>query len=267
MPISSLTWDPEQARVHVVWTGTPAASVTIWRRAGRYAAPWTFVRSAYNVSGMTGLVEVHDYEMPIDGQEIEYVSKAGTAIPTEASPGTAPMFITVQADLPWLRHLGKPNLSLACVVESVGDPSRSGRLAIYEPHGRVFPVSVHDVRASRRGTVRLLTRTADESARMRAVTADGSPLLLQLMNGTDLDWADCYMAIEDAVEGKLSTHSKTPVRIWTLTYVETDRPAGDVQPAEPTRTYATVLTETPTYQAVRNDTPTYLQVLLGSGAS
>lgn len=261
MPIT-LTHDPLAARVRVVWTGSSSVT-TVWRRAGRYNAPWTFVRGAYGADTSTGLLDVWDYEMPIDGVEIEYCSKTGTAIPTESSPGFNLTTITVQAEYAWLRHLGIPSLNMPCIVQSIGDLSNPGRVSVYEPHGRKHPVVVHDVRSSRRGTVRLMTRSADESARMRAISDDGAPLLLQLPNARAVDFDDCYMAVHDLAETKIIEGSSSPTRIWTFSFTEVDRPAGDQQPAEPTRTYANVLAEQPTYAAVRQDTPTYKDVLLG----
>jgi hypothetical protein len=259
-----LTYDESAARVRLVWTGSATATVTLWRRAGRYNAPWTFVRGAFGVSGLTGLIDVWDYEMPIDGTPTEYCSKSGTGIPTVASPGANLTSITVLTEFPWLRHLGIPALNMPCTVQSIGDLSNPGRLAVYEPHGRKHPVLVHDVRGSRRGVVRLLTRTADESARIRSIAADGAPLLLQTPDAVEIDFEDCYMGVHDLAETRIIEGSRSPARIWSFSFTEVDRPAGDAQPAVPTRTYATALSESPTYADARTDYPTYTDALLGT---
>lgn len=256
------TWEADFARVKLLWSGTPVATITLWRRSRRYDAEWTFVRSAYGVNGTTGAISIYDYEMPIDGNEVEYAAKSGTAIPTEASPGSDLTTILVQADAPWLRHLGMPIKNTPVIVQSISDMTRPARQSVYEPVNRPDPVVVYDVRGSRRGTVRLLAPSADDSAAIRTAIADGAPLLLQLPNAIEADFPDCYMAIGEASDAKLVEHSKSSAKLWTFPFIEVARPAGDVLPTT-ARTWADVLAEQPTWDAVRQDTPTWLDVMEG----
>lgn len=259
MATLELSWETTYARVRIVATGIEWETATIWRRAGRSQPQWTFVRSAYGADTTSGALVAYDYEMPIDGQEITYAIAEGTTPP----PFDAPTWtITVEADQPWLRHLGVPGLSMPVTVATIDTIDHPGRIGIYEIVGRRDPVTVHDVRGSRRGTLTLLTRTADEAARMRTVIADGAPLLLQL-SCVPVDFADCYMAITSVALSRVNPGRTTSTaRTWEFAYVEVARPAGEVG-FHAGRVWADVLAEQPTWAQVAAETPTWLHVLLG----
>lgn len=253
-----LTWDPLHARVWIVASDVPGPTATLWRRAGRDLAAWAFVRSAYDVDTATGSLVRYDYEMPIDGQTVQYAITQGTALPSVA---TQRWEISPKAETPWLRDLGFPGRSTPVTVQSMTDISRPGRVGVYDVAGRADPVTVHDVRSSRRGSVILLTRDLSQASAMRDILETGAPLLLQVSE-SNADFEDCYMALLDASSVKIMPESLTSVsKLWTLEYVEVARPAGDVVPFAG-RTFGDLLALTGRFELVRARFPTFLDVLV-----
>lgn len=158
-------------------------------------------------------------------------------------------------DRVWLKSVARPFLNRAVTVFDYSEVERSARSGVFDVVGRSLPVSVSDVRGSRRWTLELLTETAGDAQDLDLLLASGDPLLVHVP-------ADCgvpggYVEVGDARQRR--TARRTERRVFELPCVEVAAPGPDVIGS--TVTCQSVLNEYPTCQAVLDAHPTCLDLM------
>jgi hypothetical protein len=219
--------------------------VTVQRSTNQIT--WTTVRGGV-VTPAGGEIRVDDYEF---------------------SPGIANYYrvvgvfegsISPVIDRVWLKSLARPFLNRQVVVQDYSDVDRQSRAGVFEVIGRSVPVSVSDVRSSRRWTLDLLTETPDEASTLDLILASGDPLLVHVP--ADCDVPGGYVSVGDTSVRRPAR--RTLRRITSLPCTEVAAPGPDVVGA--TLTWQTVLSTYATWAAVLAAHPTWadLQELIGS---
>lgn len=175
-------------------------------------------------SGANRVGVVYDYEVPY-GQSVTYT--------TSESPTVVSAAVVADVPVPWLIHLGVPELSIPVDLgaDSFEEEVRTVARGIYYPMGRETPVVFIDgSRKSAESSMTALVETAAEWAAMRAMLQDGAPLLLNVNPSLGFDVATAYVSIGDVRRQRPSgLVGSDPFRRVVLPYVVVDRPAGGTQ--------------------------------------
>jgi hypothetical protein len=243
---------PPRVRLNVADTGSPALTST------------TITRS--NPDGTTTTVRTSD------GQPLALTSGAGLVYDNEVqfqaavsySSVESPTLVTSPVTIPenriWLIDPGVPALSMPITVAVFGDLTKRMTRGVFYPMGRSSPVVQTDgARKSSEGSLLVKTMSLAEIAALEAVTASGSPLLLNVPATLAWGVSTNYISISDVVEQRLVEYAPEVTRYFNLPYTVVDRPIGGTQ-AE--RTYADLL-DFPTYGALLSAYATYGDLLAG----
>jgi hypothetical protein len=116
-----------------------------------------------------------DYECPLD-QEVTY--QAVSSERDGAVTVTGPVTLT-SSGRHWLKSVSKPSLNLAVTVRDRGTRQQPPRAGKVEPPLRPDPIYVYQVRASDKGSIALYAADQATETTIRAMLADGGPLILQ----------------------------------------------------------------------------------------
>lgn len=242
-----------RVKLDAVWTTAPVpTSVTIYR-SDPFGARHV-VRQADPLVLAAGLGTCYDYEAPLDLTSSWVVSN-GT---TEVSSGS----LTPTTDgVPWLVHAGLPELSVPLSwVTAWPSWSRSVAQGVFSVLGRRTPVVVSGRRQAESGTLEVVTDSEDATDRMRAILADGTPLLLK---GTSRDEpVPRWLAVGDVSESPLDRNGTLRSLVaWSLPAQVVDAPAGQALAAVQ---YANASAEFSSYADAKAQAPTYADRTAGA---
>lgn len=126
----------------------------------------------------------------------------------------------------WLKSIARPFLNRTADVinQDAIKITRPARVGVFDVVGRSNPVTVSDVRKSRRWTMTVRTETVVDAEGMDLLLASGDVLLIQTPPNSSTPAG--YVAIGDA---ERSAHPLRPNRVtWTLPCVEVAAPGPDV---------------------------------------
>lgn len=243
---------PPRVRLNIADTGTPAITATTITRQNPDGTTTT-VRTpdgqALVLTSSAGLL--YDYEAPFQAA----VTYSSVESPTQV---TTP--VTVPENRIWLIDPGVPNLSMPITVAVFGDLTRRVNRGVFYPMGRSAPVVQTDgTRKATEGSLQVKTMSLAEIAALNAVTASGSPLLLNVPATFAWGVSSGYISIADVVEQRLVEYAPEVTRYFNLPYTVVDRPIGGTQAQ---RTYADLL-DFPTYAALLAAFSTYGDLLAG----
>jgi len=227
----------EQAGIHVhgAVTGTPViTSVTIGRQDP--SGFQQLLRYGEAVPVVAGVVDIDDFEAPLD-VPVTYV--IAQAVPAGSTVGTSAPVTVPSFGQTWLKDPAYPTRNMVVpVVTSVTGFTRAARAGVFPILGRANPVAVTSVRGGPEGVITLHTLTDDERRRMEDLLSTGSILLAQ---GPASEFGSHYLFIGDVGEERIGLVME-PSRVWTLPFVEVDRPAGLVHASTTDRSWRAVRT-------------------------
>ncbi|MFB7919231.1 carbohydrate binding domain-containing protein [Streptomyces sp. NPDC056061] len=216
------------------------------------------------ITGSTATAE--DYEAPL-GVPVTYYLRLWTT-PTSNRPAVSdPVTIPAPPDTEIvLKDPGLPARQTTAVVAAGGRPTwtRKARQGVNAIRGRARPIVISDVRASREGTLTLVTESAGDSAGLWWLLETGNPLLLQwpTIFGED----DVYVTVGDVAEAPIVDYAGYTDRTWTLPLTEVDRPIGGAA-GSAGRTWQTVATDHPDWLDVLSTYSSWLGVYTGEEGS
>lgn len=215
---------------------------------------WTAVRGGTGLDGTAGAtLKSDDYEFAADTAN-QYRVRV-------YEPASGKTLWTTQDSLTptlggvWLKSIARPYLNRQVTVVDYSDVQRPGRAGVFDVVGRSFPVSVSDVRGSRRWTMEVLTQTLDDAHDLDLVLASGDPMFVQVPADSGVPAG--YVTVGDVNERRTSRLGAR--RVFELPFVEVAAPGPDVVGA--TVTCQSVLTTYATCQAVLDAHPTVVDLL------
>lgn len=246
---SSLFFGPEltatidartAVRLDVYWPGVRTATITRYDYDGT-SSP---VRNAEPLQLLTQAV-VYDHEAPLDRTctyRLSSVEADGVTLDSD------PVYVS-SAGRSWLKHPFKSYLSRAVHLQTMPSRNLPARRGIAVPIDRADPIVVHQLRVNDEGTFTIQTDgTWQENDALRALLADGAPLLLQ-QTGV-LGEGNLYMSVDTV---GLALPNEKQGTSWrrnlTLPFIEIARPPG--MAAGPIGiTYASVASTFLTYEHI-----------------
>ncbi|MGW3619489.1 carbohydrate binding domain-containing protein [Micromonospora arida] len=163
--------------------------------------------------------------------------------------------ITPTLDGVWIKSVARPFLNRQVTVVDHTAVERRGRAGVFDVVGRSFPVSVSDVRGSRRWELEVMTETRDEAEDFDLLLASGDVLLIHVPAASDVPGG--YVAVGDTSERRRAR--KSIARVFSLSCVEVAAPGPDVVGA--TSNWQTVLNNYATWQDVLNAHATWQDLL------
>lgn len=116
-----------------------------------------------------------DYECPLDQQ----VTYRATSTERAGSIATSDPVTVSSSGRHWLKSVSQPSLNLAVRVKDRGARTAPARAGKVEPPLRPDPIYVYQVRASDKGSIALYAADQATETAIRAMLADGGPLILQ----------------------------------------------------------------------------------------
>ena len=180
------------------------------------------------------------------------IDNAVVSSPTAPPPTAA---ITPTIDRVWLKSVARPFLNRPVIVADYSDVTRPGRSGLFDVVGRSYPVSVLDVRGSRRWTLDVLTHTPGDADDLDLLLASGDVLLVQVPAGSGVPAG--YVVVGDTNQRR--TARRTARRVHELPCTEVAAPGPDVVGA--TVTCQGVLNAYATCAAVLAAHPTCLDLM------
>lgn len=131
----------------------------------------------------------------------------------------------------WLKDIEKPFLNKQITVRDFRDISRSDRGGVFEVVGRSYPVTVSDVRGSKRWTLDIRTSTAEESEELDLLLSTGDILFVHTpATGRLSAVPNGYIYVGTSNEEVLRDQGLL-TRIFSVQCTETAAPGADVIPA------------------------------------
>lgn len=187
---------------------------------------WSFVRGATDMEAPAGdLWTGYDYEAP-NGAPMLYRARSATATFTgEWVESESAIWSSSEA---WLKDPAHPGLNRVVEITNMPVPTRSRRRGVHDVIGRAAPVVTSDVRLTRRGDFTVRTDTADQADSLLALV-DGTVQLLQVPAAQGGAF-EMYIGITDVDEDRLARDANgfnARERLWTLPFVEVERPFDD----------------------------------------
>lgn len=215
------TVQPTYGRVllQLNWPGVTAVNIS---RINADFSTWP-LRDATPISTPGGVATVYDNEAPLDQSLVYLALDVATNAPRTSSAVTVPSDPSWVGSMIWLTHPTQPALSMLLPVTDIGAQTRSGRNGILQIMGSPLPVAVTDVRVTTGASLTALTTTTADTAALRALLADGSPLLMRPPGS----WStpNQYVVFGDVTE---QTPGPGPIadRAWTMPYTVVAAPVG-----------------------------------------
>lgn len=248
--------------LNLTWTTVTAALV---QRVHADGTAWPIRAGAVGdgnvpILSTTGVGWVgYDHEVPLDAP-VTYQATSTQAVGTTV---TSSAITAISGGVAWLTHPIKPALGGRVVVRDDTDRTLTARRGVHQIIGRADPVAVWDVRASDAGGLIVQTSTAADITNLRALLADGAPLLYRTPSTWGGEWL--YLAVGDVGLQRLDGLTATDVlRRWPLPYVAVSRPSGVSQGAVGV-TYADVPVAYATYTALAAGEATYADLAIKPG--
>jgi len=168
--------------------------------------------------------------------------------------------VTPVIDRVWIKSIARPFLNRAVIIQDYSDIQRPARAGVFEVVGRSFPVTVSDVRGSRRWTLDILTETPTEADTLDLILSSGDPLYVQVP--PDCDVPGGYVTVGDTTERRPAR--KSVRRIFSLPCTETAPPGPDVHGAP--YTWAGVLADYATWADVMAANATWADLMDNIGS-
>ncbi|MFE5159148.1 hypothetical protein ACFRNT_11550 [Streptomyces sp. NPDC056697] len=200
-----------------------------------------------------------DYEAPL-GVPLQWRVRSAV---TGASIAYISDPITLSGEVTdaWLTDVSLPARSVAATVGvPLPDWQRSARQGSYSVKGRPRPVVISDVRASRQGTLTLVTESEEERDALWWVLETGNTLLIKWPLG--FTEPDMYVQVADVTEAHITAVAEHSDRQWTLALTEVDRPIGGII-GSPDRTWQTVKSAGSDWTSAIGAATTWLDVWTG----
>lgn len=260
--VTSLFFGPEIAatvdnytrvRLDIYWPDVRSALVTRLDADGT-SSP---VRNAEPLLLNTAAV-LYDHEAPLDRACTYRVSPADDAsVYADSDP------VTPTSASSWLKHPFKPALNRPVHLHRMPPRALPARRGVARPIDRPDPIVVHQTRSTDAGQVVIQTDgTWAENDAIRALLADGAPLLLQ-QRGV-LGEGQLYISVDTAALGLLDERQGlTYRRNIALAFDVISRPPGTAA-AGVGLSYADLAATYPTYEHLAAAKPTYLDVAGGT---
>lgn len=202
---------------------------------------------------------VTDYEAPL-GVPVQWRVRS-TTTGASISYTTDPLTLSGEVTDIWLTDVQLPARSVAATVGvPLPDWQRSARQGLYSVRGRPRPVVISDVRASRTGTLTLVTGSEEERDALWWVLETGNTLLIKWPSG--FTEPDMYVQVADVTEAHITASAEHSDRQWTLAVTEVDRPIGGIV-GSPDRTWQTVKDAGPDWSTAIGAATTWLDVFTG----
>jgi hypothetical protein len=176
--------------------------------------------------------------VPISGggglvYDSEYPYSTSATYTLKESPGTTAAF-TMTVARPWLTHVGKPSLSFsftsgrASSGSTFATESSDLQQSVLPVLGSAYPIVISGgARMAPTSVLPVLLQTAADQATLRALLADGSPLLLNAPTGYGLPTR--YISVGKVDSAWLSPLVSDTYRLVNLPYQVTARPGGPAQ--------------------------------------
>ncbi|GAA0641273.1 hypothetical protein GCM10009548_01820 [Streptomyces malaysiensis subsp. malaysiensis] len=200
-----------------------------------------------------------DYEAPL-GVPLQWRVRSAT---TGASISylSDPLTLAGEVTDAWLTDVSLPARSVAATVGTpLPDWQRSARQGVYNVRGRQAPIVISDVRASRTGTLTLVTESEEERDALWWVLETGNTLLIKWpLTFTE---PDMYVQVADVTEAHITAVAEHSDRTWTLALTEVDRPLGGII-GSPDRTWQTVKDSGSDWNSALYGATTWLDVYTG----
>ncbi len=165
--------------------------------------------------------------------------------------------ITPVLDRVWLKSLVRPFLNRPVIVVGYSDPGRPARSTEFDVTSRTLPVSINDLRGSRRWSVQLYVKTAADAQTLDFMLAAGDQMLLHVPYGSDVPGG--YVTVKDTAQRHPDGRVRGKSRVFTLPLVESAPAGPDV--AANISTWASVLAAYPSWDAVLAVFPTWADLL------
>jgi len=202
---------------------------------------------------------LYDHEAPLD-QTCTYRIAPADDLDTywDSDP------VTPTAATDWLKHPLKPYLSRPVHLHRMGPRQLPARRGVARPIDRPDPIVVHQERATDQGSLTIQTDgTWAENDALRALLADGAPLLLQ--QRAVLGEGQLYISVDTASMALLDDKSGWMFRRnWTLPFDVIARPPGSASGPYGVG-YDQAATAYLTYEHLAAGEPTYLDLAATPG--
>jgi hypothetical protein len=237
-----------RVRVDVYWPGTQNATVDRVDAAGQV----TPVRG-----GDPALMATHwarfDYEAPLDAPVTYQASspERNGALDTSSA-------VTLDSDRRyWLKNVTSPYLNVRVRVKDPGDRNLADVRGILRPPERPDPIVVYQARRMDAGSISLYAADTAEEQAIRALLADGGPVLLQYpgyAGGENL-----YLSVGAVGITSIIPKSADLQRVIVLPFDSHLRTAGQAD-AGPDDSYADLGQRYSTYNHEAGSRLTYLEI-------
>ncbi len=165
--------------------------------------------------------------------------------------------ITPVLDRVWLKSLVRPFLNRPVTVVGYSDPGRPARSTEFDVTSRTLPVSINDLRGSRRWTIQLYTATVADAQTLDFMLAAGDQMLVHVPYGSDVPGG--YVTVKDTAQRHPDGRVRGKSRVFTLPLIESAPAGPDV--AANISTWASVLAAYPSWDAVLALFPTWADLL------
>lgn len=263
----------QQIWANGMWGGylTAAADVTYARM--RVDLYWPGVRgavverihadgSAYLVRGgdpatmCTGWAR-WDYECPLD-QAVYY---RATSTERAGSVVTTALITLGSQDRFWFKNIARPYLNIAVRVKDRGNRTLEDRRGILRPPLRPDPIVVNQIRQLDAGTIAMYCADQATETAIRALLADGDPVLLQYPGNAGGE--SLYLSIGPVAADPISRITVDLQRTIGLPFDQIGRPPGAAA-GDPDSQYADLGESYSTYNQAAAAASSYLDLSMMS---
>lgn len=241
-----------RVRVDLSWPGVRYATITRTHADG----------SSYQVRGgdpatMALAWARWDYECPLD-QAVTYTATSIDA--TGATVSTDPVTL-VSGNQMWLKNVARPYLNMRVTVAERGDRELPDRRGVLRPPTRPDAIYVNQIRGNDVGTIAIYCADGATETALRALLADGGPLLLQYpaAKGGESLWLSVGRT-PITPKAKIMTDPKKSI---SLAIESIGRPPGAAL-GDPDSTYAKQAAAYQTYGQLSSPADTYLDLSMKS---
>jgi hypothetical protein len=218
------TYDPVLSRIRLSGTALNVAStyMVVERSTDNFITS-DFVRGGSHKAIAGGVGKLDDYEFPagvllwyrVTAYDVGNVQRA-TFITT----------ITQDLDSDWIKVPAAPFLNRKIVVSDIGDRSLPARQSIFDIIGRSDPVSVADIRSSKRFDAKLYTFSAQEEEDLEYLLSSGEIIFIHLPVANKC-MPGGYYAVGDVTWNATGSKAR-PKRTWNLPLTGVAPPAPDI---------------------------------------
>lgn len=224
--------------------------------AETYRLPWV------------GEVHIEDYEAPVSSR-VHYLVRVYA--PGASDDDMHSYWITRTVTAPhiadtntvWLKSPGQPAYNLRALMLSAPAWERPAVHALHPIVGRSTPVALSAIRASKRGSITLMTTSLAQRDLLDTTLGMGQPMLLQAAPGHGGITGNLYIAVGDVGYAPDGDDGLSDAYLWELDVTEIDRPAGGLQ-GSAGRTWQTVEDDHETWVDVDSTYSTWSGVATGN---